>query len=356
MVAFMSADLERARLEAIVFGRVGTVDDAEQRAASEELARLLDAEAEELSDEPHDLHELQADQAEPAAGGTQRSDEDDPMGGRRRVVLAVLAGVLAVALGAAIVNAVLGRPLGDRSDSTAIFDQPQTEEDLRYPDNLDYGGVIAESVRFVGSKEGYDVFVYLQDPPVVAPMFATNPPPTRTPEPPAETTRLACMLVVVSASSSTGWCGTPEEFAAGVSVPFTQDGVRAEVSWNIDDGLAVVAETLAPVAPAVAVFEEEQDDADLDALLYLPDVPAEQQASVRFLGHSGDHYLAAFRDADGSICLAVYDATTTLATSESSCVSIKVFERDGIELLYPSADPTVAVKWGPSPGFTVGGR
>ncbi len=268
----------------------------------------------------------------------------------------MLAALLAVALGAAIMVAVLGSPVGDRSDSAAIFDQPQTEEDLRYPDNLDYGGVVAESVRFVGSKEGYDVFVYLQDEPVVAPMFATNSPPTSTPEMLADTIRLACMVVVVSSSSTTGWCGTLEEFAVGASHEFTQDGVRAEVSWNIDDGLAVVTEALAPIAPAISVFDEDQDDADLNALLYLPDVPAEQQATVRFLGHSGDHYLAAFRDADGSICLAVYDATTTLATSESSCVSIKVFERDGIELLYPSVDPTVAVRWGPSPGFTVGGR
>jgi hypothetical protein len=353
----MSADSERARLEAIVFGRAAAVNEAERRAATEELARLLKEETAERPDSQSDLTATEHQgHAEAAPSISPPSGEGPLPRRRRRVLIAVLAGALAVGVGVAITIGVLGRPLAVSSDSTAIFDRPQVEEDLRYPGYLNETGVIAESVRFAGSKDGYDVFVYLQDTPTVAPVFATNPPPTNTPEPPPETIRMACMLVVVTASSTRGGCWPLEEFAGGISSVFTIDGVRAEVSWNIDDGLAVVTETLAPVAPAVSVFEQDQDDADLNALLFLPDVPPEQQDTVRFLGHSGDHYLAAFRDADGSICLAVYEGSTTLATSESSCVSVEVFERDGIELLYPSAAPIVAVKWGPSQGFTIGGR
>jgi hypothetical protein len=49
-IPVVSGDVERARLEALVFGRGGAIDDAERREASEELARLLAADAEGHSD------------------------------------------------------------------------------------------------------------------------------------------------------------------------------------------------------------------------------------------------------------------------------------------------------------------
>ena len=356
-----SEQRSRQRLEAIVFGRDAAVSDAEQVAAGEELARLIAADAVDLPEpemetatepEPADR---QPDQAQPELADLQVAAEIAPTRRRWRVLIAVLAGALAVTL-AVIVVALLVRPSSTRTDSMAIFDRPQTEQDLILPAQFPPEWVIAESVRFVGSEAGYDVFVFLQDTPARPAMLEGNPEPTATPVPSEETIRQACMLVVESETMTSGTCRTPEEFASGLSIPFSSNGMKVDVSWNIDDGLVVRSETIPPVPPASSVFDEEQDDADLNALAYLPDIPPSQQDTVRFIGSSAGYYVAAYRDADDAVCLAVYEGGTMVATSESVCVTEEEFEEEGIQLIYPAAAPEISVTWGVGPGVAFGGR
>jgi hypothetical protein len=170
------------------------------------------------------------------------------------------------------------------------------------------------------------------------------------------------MLILEGESMSSGRCFSEAEFSAGPSMRQEGQGGYLEIVWDIDNGVRVTSGTLPPEPPdpprplPLAIFEEAQDDADLGALAYLPDIPPSQQGTVRFLGSSAGYVAAAYRDTDDAVCLAVYEGATAIATSESVCVTAAEFEDSGIQLDYPLAAPEISVTWGKGPGVAFGGR
>jgi hypothetical protein len=345
----VSNEGERARLEAIVFGRDAATSDAEREAAAEALAQLIEEERALDAAVLEQTHAPEPETARPAQSPGQlpgRSpdapSEDAPAEKarsrwRRPLLLASISIAVVVVAGVAAPALISGRPLFPPSDSMAIFDRPQTERDLEYPSDI-YWDVIPDSVRFVGSELDYDVYVLQAGPegPVSKTMY--------------------CMIVVRGAAVVDQPCRTAEEFASGMtSARFSNDGGWTEVTWDVSDGVTVRTGTHEPIPPPLSVFDNEQDDADLNALVYLPDIPPSQQDSVRFLSSSGGYYVAAYRDADDGVCLAVYVGGTTIATSESVCVTETAFESDGIQLLYPTAAPEISVTWSTT-GVAFGGR
>lgn len=334
----------RARLAAIVFGRDAAVTDAERDGAADELARLLEEERErdaarlvpEVAPETVGVLET----AETPESGSDRHAGRTPKGRwQRRIVVAAVAIVGVLLAGAALQVLVSGwQPFGS-SDSRTVFDRPQTDQDLEGSDYVRDPSLIADSLRYVGEEAGYVGYVYLVD--------------WDTPNNPGN---FACLAVIESGQLIRNECTPESAFSSGIDVRHVSEGRWAEISWDIASGFIVTTGTVAPIPPPIAIFEEEQDDADLNALAYLPDIPPSQQDTVRYLTSSAGYFVAAYRDADDAVCLAVYEGDTTLATSEAACVTEEEFEESGIQLIYPAAAPEISVTWGPDPGVAFGGR
>ena len=257
--------------------------------------------------------------------------------------MVAIAIVVVLVTGAVVAPALMsGRPLFGASDSMAIFDRPQTERDLQYPDGIRRPG----PRRRLGSAtwdrdDGHDVYVYKC---------------RRVASPVQE-------IFDLHARHEWGRCDggiacTPGQFSLGIDISqrirrrVDRGAVGHPRQCRSNDGAEHPPIRFQPLT----VFDEEQDDADLNALAYLPDIPPSQQDTVRFLGSSAGYFAAAYRDADDAVCLAVYEGGTTLATSESTCVSEAEFEDAGIQLSFPTAAPEISVTWGPGPGLAFSGR
>lgn len=339
----MSDAADRAALEAIAFGRGDATDD-ERGAASDELARRWPASRAQpvAVDEPATTSQVSTPALdEPAVPEAEdealdEQEADTPTAWRHRAVIAVVAIAALVLVGFGYRILVQGWQPFAPVDSLTIFDRPQTDRDLEFPSSILDSAAAEESIRLAGSTDEYDVYLYRVESDALG--------------------LLVCMVVVQDGDGVGGNCGPADQFSDGGTARITRDGVATEVSWDLAGGVTAVSASLPPLPAPLSVFDRDQDDADRNALLYLPEVPEAAHDSVRYLGNSGGYYLAAYRsDADG-VCLAVYDGTTTVATTEVSCVEEEVFERDGIALLYPGDDPAVMVRWGPGPSFSVSGR
>jgi hypothetical protein len=344
----MTDDREKARLEAIVFGRDAAVTDAEREAAAEALERLLeherarDAAAHEADPLALELPQASPSPEEPEAEvptevgmGTARSARR-----RRRWRIAGFAAAAVVVAVVALGMLVTGRFPFAASDPLALFDRPQTEQELLYATRLGYPFGKLETFRYVQSDGGFDVYIYQEEPPEQRPNQET----------------FYCALLDDGQEVIRLGCTTADAFSSGpVSTRTSRDGGWIEATWSSHSGVTVTTGTNAPVPPPLSVFDEEQDEADLNALAYLPDIPSSQQDSVRFLSSSGGYYVAAYRYPDEAVCLAVYQGGTVVATSESVCVTETEFESAGIQLLYPTAAPEISVTWGPT-GVAFSGR
>jgi hypothetical protein len=343
---------ERARLEAIVFGREDAATDAERDAARAELARLIaeDEAAAQLRVPPvADPGALETpasdalDRASPAVAEPAGPIPDPVQDRRARRTVAIRGGAIigGLAVLSVVAAAGLGRGPFAPADSLAIFDRPQTEEDKAYAAELIDPNVDLDSVRFVGEKAGYEVYVYRAEPPAGSP----------------DQTLMACMGVRVDEFSTGGACTFPAEFSdAGLATRFESDGIWTDVSWSIRSGVVVTTGTHPPIPSPLSVFDEPQDDVDREELLFLPELRPDLQGSARFLGTNGAYSVLAYRGDDDEVCLAVYQRSTTRLTAESACADETTFEREGIALLYPASAPEAEVSWGPGPGITVSGR
>lgn len=338
----------RAQLEAIVFGRGDAVTEAERDAAAAELARLEEERAPDAAVHEADNPAARPLEATPSADvpGTELAAEvGRPRGSARWPRRLLLAGAAATAVLVAAVTIgmlVTGRLPFVPDDPLALFERPQTNEELLYATRFGDPYVNVESFRFVQSDGGFDVYAYLQEPPEQRPNQDT----------------LYCALLDDGRDQIIHLgCTTPDAFSSGpVSIRTSHNGGWVEAEWSPHSGVTVTTGTNAPIPPPLSIFDEEQDDAGLNALAYLPDIPSSQQDSLRFLGDSGGYYAAAYRGAGDDVCLAVYEAGTAVVTSEFGCIDERTFEVEGIELAYPAADPEIAVTWGPGPGLAFGGR
>ena len=338
----------RARLEAIVFGRDDAVTDVERAGAAEELARLVEEEQARDTEapQPHPRTPVvpDANDATKRAGSPElevHALTDGAAKSRwwRRIAVAAIALAAVIVLGLAVRVVAFGwQPFGT-SDSMAIFDRPQTEQDRAFSlENIGIGQH-DDSIRYVGSESGYDAYVYRVDEREYG-----------------GAGWVACLAVVRDGQLIRNECLPESAFSAGIATRTVSAGRWAEVHWDIAGGLIVTTGNVPPIPPPLSVFDEQQDDADLNALEYLPDIPPSQQDTVHFIGSSAGYYVAAYRDADDAVCLAVYEGGTTLATSEAACVSEAEFEASGIHVIYPAAAPEVEVTWGIGPGLAFGGR
>ncbi len=329
----------RAALEAIVFGRPGSASEAEVDAAASELARRLEAErppSPVLELEP----ELESDLEPHPEGAVLRTDDSDPDADprprptRRRIAITALAVILALAF---VAGAVQLRAL-TTTDSMSIFDRPQTEADLAIQPRLTDPAIRYESVRYAGAAEGYQVYVYRT--------IANELSPARL--------SLACMVVTQNEQSTRGSCSSPTEFStAGAVIRFETEVGWTEVGWRIREGVTV---TSGEYPPALSIFDEPQDAVDRAALVFIPELRVDLQPSARYLGTGAGYAFVVYRGDDTDVCLAAYVPSATQLNSESSCVDQEIFERDGISLAYPGAEPMIQVRWGPEARFDVNGR
>jgi hypothetical protein len=322
----------RAQLEAIVFGRGGSLDDPEYESARAELARLLDA------DRPDPVIVPSAERLappftapSPAASRTvtatlEPATRRPPT--RRRVSMIALGaiGAVAVLIGGAQLKALT------TTDSMTIFDRPQTDRDLALP--LEQNGLseVAGSIRYVGSSAGLDAFVYSSS--TVDPDYA-------------------CLIAVEADRIVGSSCVPPEEFSAGITARVVDGMAWTLVSWAIRAGVTSEDGSYPAAPTAMDRFDDPQDDDDLAALTFVPGIRADLQRTARYLGSNSGYGLLAYRGDGDDVCLAIYTPSTVVLNAESTCVSEDDFDRHGISVLYPGSSPRVQISWGPDAVTTV---
>lgn len=307
---------ERARLEALLFGRPGTASEADLAAARTRLAEF---------DAPAPQPDLQP---EPTP--------DVPRSRRRPLLIvgAIVAAAGLVAAGVVVFRLIPATP----EPSLAVFDRPQVESD-RVPDSQHRAAPGETDSRLLLEGDGFSLFGFRNGTGV-------------------------CLLVLTGGNVSDVHCTDEESFLReGLATGVKQGQADAEgyrptmqYLWGPTGEPRVITGTATPPPPPLAVFDREQTPADLRAAERIPDLTEKQLATLRQVGD----YLAldffAYRPSKGEVCLVAVDLGSIVAGEDAACVTDAEFESAGVSTptsLVSDSGQSLSVQWGPSRGLRV---